>query len=340
MSTPRAIEGACEDAPMKSMHVETPVPQVDEEEASGARALRVGAFISAQMPIGLYELNVRRTHHPTKPDRELVDRSLVSRSRHRGIPVTWIDRAAANTGVVIHLHGGAYVSGESPNHWDWLADVQRRTGAAAAMLHYRMAPEMPYPAAYDDAVEGVLGILEDLDAVTPRWVLSGDSAGGGLALAVVQALRERGESLPAAILLTSPWADLTGEDPRRVTQAEKDPALRPDLLARCAAMYADGFPLDDPRLSPLGGDLQGLPPVHLTVGDQDLLLGDSQRLRDRLGQADVQVTYLEQPGGWHCYPLVWRGPAAQRARRAQISFVRDALGFDAPVNEGRRAAAH
>ena len=67
---------------------------------------------------------------------------------------------------------------------------------------------------------------------------------------------------------------------------------------------------------------------------------DSQRLRDRLGEADVQVTYLEQPGGWHCYPMVWRGPAAQRARRAQISFVRDALGFDAPVNEGRRAAAH
>lgn len=325
---------------MKPTHVETPVLQVDEEEASGARALRVGAFISAQMPIGLFELNVRRTHHPTKPERDLVDRSLVSRSRHRGVPVTWIDRESAGRGVIIHLHGGAYVNGESQNHWDWLTDVRRRTGAAAAMVHYRLAPEMPFPAAHDDAIEAVLGILEDLDVVSPNWVLSGDSAGGGLALAVAQALRERGEMQPAALLLTSPWADLTGEDPQRRSQIEKDPALRPDLLARCAGLYADGFPLEDPRLSPIDGDLHGLPPVHITVGDQDLLLGDSQRLRDRLGLADVQVTYLEQPGGWHCYPMVWRGPAAQRARRAQIACVRDALGFDAPVNEGRRAPAH
>jgi monoterpene epsilon-lactone hydrolase len=325
---------------MSSVHVETPAPKVREDEAAGADALRRAVRIAARLPTGLFEFSARRTQGPTRPDRATADRRLVSRSRHRGIPVTWIDRESSARGLVIHLHGGAYVQGESQGHWDWLADVQRRSDAAVAMVHYRMAPEMPFPAAYDDAIEAVLGILEDQGGATPRWVLSGDSAGAGLALAVVQALRDRGERLPSALVLTSPWADLTGRDPRRTEQEGKDPTLSSDVLARCAALYADGFELDDPRLSPLFGTLDDLPPVHLTVGDQDLLLGDAVRLRDALAEAGAEVTWLEQPGGWHSYPLVWRGPVAQTARRAQIAFIRRALGFDAPVNEGRRAAAH
>ncbi|WP_165831800.1 alpha/beta hydrolase fold domain-containing protein [Brachybacterium endophyticum] len=325
---------------MSSVHVETPAPHPGEEEASGADALRRATWITAHLPTGLFEFGVRRTHGNTKPDHATVERSLVTRSRHRGIPVTWIDRENANRGVLIHLHGGTYVKGEHPDHWDWLADMRRRGGMAVAMLHYRLPPEMPFPAAYDDAVEGVLGIVEDFAPYTPRWVLSGDSAGAGLALAVAQTLRDRDEQRPSALVLTAPWVDLTLNDPRIAEQEEKDPALSRETLARSAALYADGFDLEDPRLSPLFRDLRDLPPVHLTVGDQDILLGDALRLRDGLADAGTEVTWLEQPGGWHCYPMVWRGPVSQYARRRQIAFVREALRFDVPVNEGRRAAAH
>src|SRR5699024_10798861 len=152
------------------------------------------------------------------------------------------------------LHGGAYLHGERRAHWEWLEEITRRVGTAGAMVHYRMPPRFPFPVAYDDALEAVRELVDTAVVRSGRWVLSGDSAGAGLALAVAQALRDQSIPLPALLLLTSRWADLTGV---RDGDAE---------LRRAARLYTGPIPAEDPRISPVHGDLQGLPPVHLVAG--------------------------------------------------------------------------
>ena len=150
------------------------------------------------------------SQRPSLPAHSLIDRSRVDRRRHHGVPVTWIDGARAAQATIVHLHGGAYLHGERPAHWEWLEEITRRAGTAGAMVHYRMPPRFPFPVAYDDALEAVRELVDTAVVRSGRWVLSGDSAGAGLALAVAQALRDQSIPLPALLLLTSPWADLTG----------------------------------------------------------------------------------------------------------------------------------
>ncbi|MCS6711576.1 alpha/beta hydrolase fold domain-containing protein [Brachybacterium sp. EF45031] len=274
----------------------------------------------------------RRTHRPSTPSRRLVPAAQVTRERLGGTPVTWIRRDLAGAGALIHLHGGSYVHGENATTWDWLAEVQRRTGAAAAMVHYRMPPAHPYPYALDDTLDALQAMVRETTVREGRWVLSGDSAGAGLALATAVALRDGGLELPRALVLTSPWVDLTGTDPLRPVQQEREPAMLAQNLQRAARVYAGSLDESDPRVSPLFADLRGLPPVHLLAGDRDLLLGDSRRLRDALVAAGVDVEYVEVPGGVHNHPFLPGGASVQYARRAQIEAVRGHLGLcEAPL---------
>lgn len=255
------------------------------------------------------------TEGPTKPSRDLVDRRLVQRRRHHHVPTTWIDVDAATTGAIVHLHGGAFVDSADQRTWEWLEDVRRRSGTAGAMVHYRVAPRHPFPYAYDDALQAVLSLTRHGVVRPGHWVLSGDGAGGGLALAVAQGLREHHGAEPALLLLTTPWLDLTEER-----------LLRPELR-EAADLYADGADRDDPRLNPLRGDMTGLPPVHLTAGGSDPLLADSRRLAEKLQAAGVPLELHEDQRGAHSYPLRQVGPVAQAARRSQITAVRSALGL-------------
>ena len=162
-------------------------------------------------------------------------------------------------------------------------------------------------------MEAVRGLV---DTAIRRWVLSGDSAGAGLALAVAQALRDQSIPMPALLLLTSPWADLTGV---RDGDAE---------LRRAARLYTGPIPAEDPRISPVHGDLQALPPVHLVAGGGDAMRSDGLRLRQRLEEAGTELDYLEAPGQVHNYPITGSGADPQAARRSQIAAVRRALGMD------------
>lgn len=261
-------------------------------------------------------LNTLWSQRPSLPARSLIERSRVERRRHHGTPTTWIDAADAATATIVHLHGGAYLHGERPAHWDWLEEVTRRADTAGAMIHYRMPPRFPFPAAYDDAMNAVRALVDEAVVRTGRWVLSGDSAGAGLALAVAQTLRDEAIPQPALLLLTSPWVDLTG-------QQHGDPEL-----LRATRLYTGSVPPEDPRISPLHGDLENLPPVHLVAGGGDAMLSDGLRLRQQLEVAGVDVEYLEAPGQIHNYPLTESGPLPQAARRSQISAARRALGRD------------
>lgn len=288
------------------------------------------------LPRRPFEAAVKRSQKPSFPSTQLVPSSRVERevvaadgAAAPGVPVTWIDRPRSAEGAVVHLHGGAYVFGDLPGHWTWLSEVSEEVGIAAAMVHYRMPPEAPFPVALDDAVATIRALAARGDLVEGRWVLSGDSAGGGLAVATLQRLRDEGGPLPAGVVLMSPWTDLTMTDPLVAPQARTDRVLNVAGVLRCARMYAGPVPLTDPRLSPRFGSAEGLPPALILAGSDELLLSDSRHLRDALAEAGVPVTLYEQPGGQHAYPLVSEGPATRWAVRRQVEFMRRALGRDA-----------
>jgi epsilon-lactone hydrolase len=202
--------------------------------------------------------------------------------------------------VILYFHGGVYVIGSAVASVPLVGDLVRRTAAKAFTLDYRLAPEHPYPAAVEDAQAAYEGLLGQ--GIDPGQIaLAGESAGGGLAVATLLALREAGRPLPSGAFLMSPYADLTlsGE-----TLAEKrgvDPLLTPDGLRLRVADYVAGADATDPGISPIFGDLSGLPPLLIQVGSHEILLSDALRLAGRAATADVQVTLEVTPGVPHVF---------------------------------------
>lgn len=323
-----------------------PVPPTPEDTAP-ARAVGATQRLLAALPDTPYRAALRLTQRPSLPGKDLVDRTLVAREVIRigdrttpGVPVTWIDQDRAREAAVLHLHGGSYVMGETPRHWSWLEELRRRSGVAAAMIHYRMPPQHPFPRALEDAA-GVVGQLVREARLTPgRWILSGDSAGGGLALALAQRLRDEGHGAPAGLLLTSPWTDLTLSDPVVALQADRDVVSTPAALHRAGKLYAGSYLRSDPRLSPRFGAFHGLPPVHLIASGDDMLVGDARAAHASLADAGVEVEYHEQTGAPHDHPILAQGPAAQWALRRQIAFVRRICGIDAREAQAAHASDH
>ena len=277
----------------------------------GARTVRRVPIPSAVTNHALRE--ARRSLPPgAVQKRHAVDVEMIGRTR-----CVWLDGHHRDRGLIVHLHGGAYVQGESRQTWEWLEEVARRAGTAAAMIHYRLAPRHRYPAAVDDVLRALADMQRETVLRPRRWVLSGDSAGAGLALAVAQTLAATGVDAPAALLLESPWSDLSREDHGE------------ESLKVAARLYAGAVPRTEPRLSPALGDLTGLPPVHLVGGDRDPLVHDGRRLIAALAEAGAEHEVLELPGSGHQVAVAADGPAAQEARRFQIAAVRAVLGIDA-----------
>lgn len=309
-------------------------PRASEEAARSLRGKgRAFRFIMG-LPDPALDAIARRTQRPTKPSARIVDPALVTRDRigavdrtMPGVPVTWIDRPRAAQATVVHVHGGAFLAGESPAHWRWLEELRRRAGVAAAMVHYRMPPRSPYPAAVDDVVAVIRELVERAEVRDGHWVLSGDSAGGGVVLAALQRLRSERGPMPAGVLLTAPWTDLTLSDPQVTEAAERDEVLDIAGVRRAAARYAGGYALDDPRISPRLGSVEGLPPFLIVTGSDDMISGDARALAADLRAAAVPVVLVDQDGGQHDYPILTDDPAAQWALRRQVVFVREACGL-------------
>lgn len=261
-------------------------------------------------------LRTLASQRPTTPSRAVASPARVQRRRHGHVSVTWIDEHLSGTSTIVHLHGGSYLHGEDSAHWAWLEEVARRSGAAAAMVHYRMPPRHPYPAAVEDVLRA-LDAMGGQGVLRPeRWVLSGDEAGGGLALAVAGTLAPAGGDVPALLLLASPWADLAAHH-----EADTD-------RGAAARLYAGAVPPENSRLSPLDGDLSGLPPVHLVTGSRDALVEDSRRLDRGLQEAGVEVEHVEIADAGDEVAVRGEGPASQAARRAQIAAIRQAVGLE------------
>lgn len=218
------------------------------------------------------------------------------------VPGVWERPAAGSTDrAILYLHGGGYTLGSHATHTAITSHLAKTTGASVLVPDYRLAPEHPYPAALDDAVSAYRFLLE---RYTPGSIaVGGDSAGGGLALLLVLALRERGIPMPSSLLLLSPWTDLTlsGETIGRL--ADADPLLSQGWLLRASAAFRGPVPADDPRVSPLFADLHGLPRTLIQVGADEILLSDSQRFAERARAAGVEVDLQCEPGLWHDFQI-------------------------------------
>ncbi len=229
-------------------------------------------------------------------------------------PGEWILAPQADpTRVLLYLHGGGYALGSPASHRALVGRLSRAGQARALSLDYRLAPEHPHPAALEDALAAYRWLLHQ--PVAPeRIVIGGDSAGGGLALATLVALRDRGDPLPAGAVCLSPWTDLamTGDSIRG--KAGEDPMLQPDDAERYVNYYTAGADPTHPLISPLYADLAGLPPLLIQVGTAEILLDDSARLAGRAREAGVTVSY--EP--WERMIHVWQffAPLLEEGRQA------------------------
>ncbi len=231
-----------------------------------------------------------------------------------GVPGEWLVPARARTdGAVLYLHGGGYVIGSPRSHRHVAAAIASAAGIAAMLPDYRLAPEHPYPAAVDDAVAAYVWLLRR--GIAPgRIVIAGDSAGGGLTVATLIAIRQRGRPLPAAGVCISPWVDLTCSAASYTTRAEADPMVTRDGVAEMARLYLAGADAKTPLASPLHADLTGLPPRLIQVGNDEVLLDDSTQLAAQAQAAGVNAEVEVWPDMIHVWH--WFLPMLDEAQRA------------------------
>jgi len=214
---------------------------------------------------------------------------------------------------ILYLHGGGYVAGSPKSHRPLVARLAEAAKATAVSADYRLGPEHACPAAVDDAVAAYRWMLE-AGAEPERLVVAGDSAGGGLTMALALALKAQGLPQPAGLFAISPWADLTQSHDTYRSKAADDPMIAKDRLDDSAAAYLAGFDARDPRASPVFGDFAGLAPMLIQVGSEEALLGDSLMLAERAGHARVEVrleVWPEMIHVWHAF-----GGQLAAARRA------------------------
>lgn len=207
-----------------------------------------------------------------------------------GVPVVWVESRPRREGVILYLHGGAYVVGGRETHGALLAALAARTGLRGVLVEYRLAPEHPFPAAFTDAVAAWDALIAAGHA-PERIVLGGDSAGGGLALALLAHLCQRGTP-PAGLFAFSPWTDLTLTGASLVTNAARDQLLPAHRATEVRGLILGGArPGDaaDPRLSPLHATFPGAPPVQIHVAESEILRDDSLRMRSRLPDAEIRL---------------------------------------------------
>lgn len=234
----------------------------------------------------------------------------VTKTAWKGVPVEIVTGPASGTAAVtvVHFHGGGYCVGSPAEARDWAARLSARAGCRVVLPEYRLAPEHPYPAAVDDAREVMSAALGD--AAPGTVVVSGDSAGGGLALGIALTLpglaspgTTDGTARLAGCILLSPWLDLTADWTAVPELVRRDVVLSPAWLEACARAYVPTGDRAHPMISPLYADLGGLPPLLIQCGTDDLLAPDSERLAARAEAAGVDVTYSRWPGMWHDFTL-------------------------------------
>ena len=231
--------------------------------------------------------------------------------------------ARPRPGRLLYFHGGGYSRGSAQSHKAFVSRLSAATGLKAISVDYRLAPEHPCPAAVEDAVASYTALRAETDE---RIVMAGDSAGGGLALSACVRLKAQAAAQPDALVLFSPWTDLSLSGDSAESRDGVDPMLKTAYLRAGADLYLDGRDPADPVASPLFADLSGLPPVFIQAGDAEVLLDDSVRLHDRLEAGGVPVRCEIWEGMWHDFQMFAPiTPEAGRAIAAGAGWIEGAI---------------
>ena len=270
----------------------------------------------------------RLSYERIMADLPIDDDITTERLAAGGVAAEWIDapNADENT-VLLYLHGGGYAFGSMRTHRVMLAHVSRAAEARVLGLDYRLAPEFPFPAPIDDSVAAYRWLLSQ--GVNPKKiVIGGDSAGGGLMVAVLVALKYLGEPMPAAGVGSSSWTDMEATGQSFVTNAEVDPSVNRDRILTIAKLYMAGKDHSAPLASPIHADLTGLPPLLLQVGSIETLLDDTNVLAHRAKAAGVEVevdVWDDMPHVWHHFAPIL--PEARQAIERIGQFIKKHTGL-------------
>ncbi|MDX2029301.1 MAG: alpha/beta hydrolase [Blastocatellia bacterium] len=251
----------------------------------------------------------------------------------------WIRATGANgpaRRTIYYLHGGGYVACSPTTHRMFTAALARATEAEVFALDYRLAPEHRHPAAVEDAVAGYRWLLAQ--GKRPEEItIGGDSAGGGLTIATLLALRDAGVELPCAAFCLSPWTDLAATGPSILANDRRDPMFYGNQIAVTGQIYAGQTPLTNPLVSPIYGDLRGLPPLRIDVSDTEVLLDDSTRLAERARNRGVDVDLHVWSGLPHVWPI-FVGFGLPEAKEA-ITGIAGFIQRHQPAAQSHRSAA-
>ncbi len=243
----------------------------------------------------MFDLNARVSHE--RPRGLMAEPAIVG-----GVSGRWIEiRGQERRGVMLYIHGGAFVIGSVRSHRTLVARLAQASGLRAFSIGYRLAPEHPFPAAVEDALAAYRGLLADGHA-PEQIAICGDSAGGSIALALLHAIGEEGLPMAGAAAVMSPVTDLTLQSPSLLGNEKKDPLIPRRWALRGVADYVAGADVTQPRLSPIFGDFAGCCPVLFQVGDEEMLRDDSVRMAQVMRQQGVDVTlnvWPDVPHVWH-----------------------------------------
>lgn len=216
-----------------------------------------------------------------------------------GIQALRTRHGASTEGVILYLHGGGYIIGSPDTHRGITGHLARASGQTIIAPDYRLAPEHPFPAALDDAEAVYDGLLKE--GHDPASIaIAGDSAGGGLTIALAMRLRDKGRPLPASLTVFSPWVDLTHQ---QLYSPECEPVLQPRWIEKAATVYCGQQPRTTPLISPIHGDLDGLPPLLIQVGSEEILLNDAQQLSELASRQSVETTLEIYNSLWHVFQV-------------------------------------
>lgn len=254
----------------------------------------------------------------------------IERVRANGVEAEWTwTPDARSDAVVLYVHGGGYVFGSLESHRHMVAEIGRAARARTLALHYRLAPEHPFPAPVEDTLAAYRFLLNQ-GVAAKRIAIAGDSAGGGLTVAAMVAIREAGLPQPACGWAISPWVDMEGLGDSIADNAARDPTVQKDLLLEIARIYLNGADPRAPAAAPIYADLRGISPLLIQVGAVETLLDDAIRLARVAGLADVTVDLQIWPEMIHVWHLFHPElTAGRRAIEAGGVYIRNATSGSA-----------
>lgn len=255
----------------------------------------VRPILTPAVPIRVQRALIRQAYRSSIPPRGC----RFSHGTLGGVPVVRSSCSKQQDGVVLYLHGGGFIIGSADTHRGIAGHLAKASQCLVVTPDYRLAPEHPFPAALDDAEATYLQLLAE--GFEPGQIaLAGDSAGGGLCVALAMRLREHQHPMPSSLTLFSPWTDLTQ---KQLYQPEHEPVLQAAWTAKAAKYYAGDESLSHPLISPVFGDLSRLPPILIQVGSDEILLNDAERLAQAAKRDQASVELEIYNSLWHVFQV-------------------------------------